>query len=158
MFTVLCGIVRAISLVADNVCLLVCVCSTILYCVVMGECVCSSYWWQLVAHPLLTGRYLWLSGKLVTLLSTDVLRHCMRVCMRACVRVCVMNAVVVVTIASVAVLVLHTQVSDCLCEWSNRDTANVGANMCCHDNTQVSEGRKRWWVYNSDVSHTVQSL
>ena len=128
----------------------------------MGECVCLSYWWQLVAHPLLTGRCLWLSGKLVTLLSTDVLRHCVRVCVCVCVHVCVMSAVVVVTIASVAVLVLHTQVSDCLCQWSNRDTADVGADMCCHDNTQlqVSEGRKWWWVYNSDnnVSHTVQSL
>ena len=57
--------------------------------------------------------------------------------MCACVGACVMSAVVVVTIASVAVLVLHTQVSDCLCEWSNRDTADVGADMCCHDNTQV---------------------
>ena len=51
--------------------------------------------------------------------STDVLRHCVHVCVRACVGACAMSAVVVVTIASVAVLVLHTQVSDCLCEWSN---------------------------------------
>ena len=45
------------------------------------------------------------------------------------------------TITSVAILLCtYTQVFGCVCEWPSRDTADAGADMCCHGNTQVSEG------------------